>query len=509
MTNQTSKEKNSSWMVLIAIGLGVLMAMLDITIVNVALPTIQHEFQASYVTTQWVVNAYTATYAVSILLISKLGDMYGKKLFFLLSLLIFTLGSLSCSLAPNSLFLNISRGIEGIGGAGILGLSMALIGDNYSGKQRAFILGIWGSIVGFGTSVGPLVGGLLVQFFNWRSIFLINVPIGIISLIIGIKCIKEKQYPVDHHVDYLGMILSTLMVFCIVYGLLNKESDISKSWFAPNIISWLVGGVILLIVFILWEKHYSHPMMNLTLFKKSSFIGSCVAGFTISFGLFSFFTYLTILMQDYMGYSPLEVGLQRLIISAFPLFLGAFVGYIIGRIGSRIVSVTSLLLEACGILTMNLMLGYHLQWTFLIPAFIFMGLGNAGINPAISNAALLDIKPQNMGMASGINNVFRQLGNCLGIVVQGLIVNDGYHRSLLANLGNNKISQIIIHAGPFSGMEMAHKFSNISNIKTIIQHAYYDGIHELLWVSFGIFIIAAILCNFLIKENINRSKFDD
>lgn len=500
MATEQKQEKQTSWLVLIAIGMGILMAMLDVTIVNVALPTIQHEFHTNYVSTQWVVNAYTSTYAISILLISKLGDMYGKKLFFLLSMAIFTIGSLLCALAPNSLFLNISRGIEGVGGAGILGLSMALIGDNYEGKQRAFILGIWGSIVGFGTSIGPLVGGILVQYINWRSIFLINVPIGIIAIGIGIKFITEKHHEVDRHLDIPGMILSTAMVFCLVFGLLNKENDITASWMTPNIIGWLIAGIVLLIVFILWEKHVAHPMMNLDLFKNPSFVGSCVAGFTIAIGLFSFFTYLTILMQDYMGYSPLEVGLQRLIISAFPLVLGAFVGYVVGQIGSRIIASGALLIEGVGVLVMNLMLGYHLQWTFLIPAFIFMGLGNAGINPAISNAALLGVKPQNMGMASGINNVCRQFGNCLGVVVLGLIVGDGYQRSLIAHLGHTTAAQAIIKAGPFSGMIMAQKFHQIPHITTIVRHAYYDGIHELLWFSFAFFIIAGILCWFLIKS---------
>ena len=218
---QTESKSNNSWWVLIAIGLGVFMAMLDVTIVNVALPTIQREFNASYVDTQWVVNAYTITYAVATLIVAKLGELYGKKLFFLISLAIFTLGSLFCSLAPNDLILNLSRGFEGIGGSGVLGLSMALIGDNYSGKQRAFILGIWGGIVGFGTSIGPLVGGFLVQYFSWRSIFVINVPLGIIAVIIGIKYITEKRHEVDRHVDILGMIMSTVMVFCIIWGLLK------------------------------------------------------------------------------------------------------------------------------------------------------------------------------------------------------------------------------------------------------------------------------------------------
>ena len=241
-------------------------------------------------------------------------------------------------------------------------------------------------------------------------------------------------------------------------------------------------------------------MMNLKLFKNPSFVGSCVGGFAIAVGLFAFFTYLTILMQDYMGYSPLEVGLQRLIISAFPLILGVFVGYIMGKIGSRIIASGSLFIEALGALTMTLMLKNHLDWKFLIPAFIFMGLGNAGINPAISNAALLDVKPQNMGMASGINNVFRQFGNCLGVVVLGLIVNSSYHQSLTTHLSNSHLAHLIAQAGPFSGMEIAHKLNQIPNIVTIVRHAYYSGVHNVLWFTFIFFIVSGILCQILIKN---------
>lgn len=495
---QTNTKQQNNWWVLIAIGLGVLMAMLDVTIVNVALPTIQREFNASYVNTQWVVNAYTITYAVAILVISKLGDLYGKKLFFLISLGIFTLGSLFCSLAPNDLILNLSRGFEGIGGAGILGLSMALIGDNYTGKQRAFILGIWGSIVGFGTSVGPLVGGVLVQYFNWRSIFIINVPLGIIAIGIGIKYITEKRHEVDHHVDIIGMIMSTLMVFCIVWGLLNKENKINASWLDPQISGWLIAGIILLIAFVLWKLWQKHPMMDLSLFLRPAFVGADLAGFTISMGLFSFFTYLTILMQDYMGYSPFEVGLQRLIISLFPLILGPFIGNLIGHIGTRLVTSGALLLTGIGAALMFWMLGYHTTWTVLIPAFIFMGLGNAAINPGVSNAALLNIKPQEMGMASGINSVFRQLGNCFGIVCLGLIVSDNYKASLYHELGNSSLYQHLVAAGPFSGMDIAKTLHN-DHLTTIIRHAYYNGMHHLLIFIMILFGVTTILTFILIK----------
>lgn len=501
---QTESKSNNSWWVLIAIGLGVFMAMLDVTIVNVALPTIQREFNASYVDTQWVVNAYTITYAVATLIVAKLGDLYGKKLFFLISLAIFTLGSLFCSLAPNDLILNLSRGFEGIGGSGVLGLSMALIGDNYSGKQRAFILGIWGGIVGFGTSIGPLVGGFLVQYFSWRSIFVINVPLGIIAVIIGIKYITEKRYEVDRHVDILGMIMSTVMVFCIIWGLLNKENNASFTWTNLHVMGWLIAGIILLVAFVLWELWQKHPMMDLTFFLRPTFIGANLAGFTISMGLFAFFTYLTILMQDYMGYSPLEVGLQRLIISLFPLILGAFVGKLIGKIGTGIVTSAALLLTGIGAALMLWMLGYHTTWTVLIPAFIFMGLGNAGINPGVSNAALLNIKPQEMGMASGINNVFRQLGNCFGIVCLGLIVNNSYKNSLYHELGNTNLYHHLVAAGPFSGMDIANALHN-NHLTVVIRHAYYNGMHHLLIFTTILFVVTAILTFILIRPNYHKN----
>ncbi|MBU3851421.1 MAG: MFS transporter [Candidatus Paralactobacillus gallistercoris] len=495
---QEETKQNTSWWVLIAIGLGVFMAMLDVTIVNVALPTIQREFNANYVNTQWVVNAYTTTYTVAILVISKLGDMYGKKRFFLLSLAIFTLGSLFCVLSPNDLCLNLARGFEGIGGAGILGLSMALIGDNYHGKQRAFILGIWGSIVGFGTSIGPLVGGFLVQYFNWRSIFMINLPFGIIALLVGAKYITEKQHPVDRHLDIVGMILSTVTVFCIIWGMLNKENDINAHWYSLNIMGWLVAGVIMLILFIIWELHQQHPMMDLTLFARPTFVGACLAGFTISMGLFSFFTYLTILLQDYMGYSPLNVGLQRLIISLFPLLLGPLVGRLIGQIGTRYVTSGALLLTGIGTGLMLWMLGYHTVWTVLIPAFIFMGLGNAAINPGVSNAALLNIKPQETGMASGINNVFRQFGNCFGIVWLGLIVSDTYKASLQQSITNQALYHKLVAAGPFSGMSIAHSLHD-AHLTMLIRHAYYNGMHNLLIFTTCFFVITAIITYFLIR----------
>lgn len=491
------KTKKSSWLVLIAISLGVFMAMLDVTIVNVALPTIQAEFHTNYVNTQWVVNAYTASYTVALLIVTKLGDMLGKKRFFLIAIILFTLGSLFCSIAPNDLILNLSRGLEGIGGAGILGLSMALIGDNYSGKQRTFILGIWGSIIGFGTSIGPLIGGILVQYFNWRSIFMINIPIGLFALIVGHKYIRENYHPTEIHFDLFGMLMSTLMVLCLVMGLLNKEDRPALSWISLPIGGWLIAGFICMIIFIIWELRQKYPMMDLHLFKNTAFVGSCIGGFMATFGLFSFFTYLTILMQDYMGYSPLAVGEQRIVISIFPLILGPVMGAITGRMGSRNVMFFAMFITGAGLVTMNLMLGFHNNWLYLLPAFVLMGLGNAAINPSVSNAALLNIKPEEMGMASGTNNVCRQFGNCLGILVQGIIVRNSFKAHLTNVLPANHLRRLIINAGPFSGREMMHRFPQYH---LAIHNAYYLGIHHLLIVTATLFILAAFICYFLVRK---------
>lgn len=514
---QTEKVPAKSWWILVAVCLGVFMSLLDVTIVTVALPAIQTDFNASFTNLQWIINAYTLVYAFMLLLISKLGDLFGRKLMFNITLTIFTLGSLACSMASSDLMLVIFRGIQAIGGSGLMSLSMSIVASTFKGKSRGLALGIWGSVSGLSTALGPLVGGILVSAFNWRAIFLLNVPIGIIALIMSISFIAESEKVHNSSIDFLGMAISTIMVFCLILGLIQKENHYEYSWTNWHVASLLVSGLILLIAFILLENHLKNPMIDLSIFKQRGFVGSCIASFAIGGGLYAFFTYLTILMQNYMGYSALQTGTRQLVISIFSIVLGPFAGNLSSYIKPKYMISGSLILAGCGMLLARFNLGFSATWEVLIPSFILFGIANSLINPSISNSAVSSVDPKHIGMASGVVNVFRQFGTSFGIVFLGLTLTTTYHNHIAS--GFNAITQLPVQvkhgltkalyaAGPFSGKEVInsprasafHNFPFFSDIEKVVTHAYYYGMHDVFVASAILFIAAGVLCFFLFES---------
>jgi len=513
-----TKPTVKQWFILVAVCLGVFMSLLDVTIVTVALPSIQKDFNASFTNLQWIINAYTLVYAVVLLLVSKLGDLVGRKLMFNISLAIFTLGSLACSLATSDLMLVIFRGLQAIGGSGLMSLSMSIVAATFTGKSRGLALGIWGSVSGLSTALGPLVGGLLIQAFNWRAIFVINVPIGVLALIMSIAFIKESPRVQSESIDFLGMIVSTIMAFCLIFGLIQKENHYEYSWTNWHVASLLGSGAILLILFIILESRIKEPMIDLTIFRSRGFVGACVASFALGGGLYAFYTYLTVLMQNYMGYTALETGTRQLVISSFSLFLGPFAGMLSSRIKPKYMISGSLLLAGIGMLLAYNNLGFSQTWEILIPSFILFGLCNSLINPSISNAAVSSVQPRHIGMASGIVNMFRQFGTSFGVVILGLSLTDAYHSHITDGLA--KLSQLpaqalsglskgLFAAGPFSGKAVLasprttafRRLPIFQNIENIVVHAFYDGMHNVFATSAIIFIAAAVICFFLFERN--------
>ncbi len=233
------------WLALMAMSLGVFMALLDVTVVNVALPTMALDFHTTFNDLQWVLNAYTIVFAVTLLITSKLGDMYGRKRVFMISMAIFIGGSILNGLAPSLLVLDLGRGIQGIGGAGMNSLSMALVGSNFTGRDRGTGLGILGSVIGLSSAVGPLVGGYLVEHFGWPSIFFVNVPIGLIALVMTYLYVAETpSYGRGEKIDLLGMLLSAAALFSAIFGLIKKEAATHAAWTSPDIVFWLIAAAI-------------------------------------------------------------------------------------------------------------------------------------------------------------------------------------------------------------------------------------------------------------------------
>ncbi|AQY50215.1 EmrB/QacA subfamily drug resistance transporter [Listeria weihenstephanensis FSL R9-0317] len=506
-------KESKKWWVLGTVSLAVFMAMLDITIVNVALPEIQQSFAGSFSSLQWVLNAYTLVYAVMLLPVSKLGDRFSRKIVFLSGLLVFIIGSLASGMATSDLWLNIFRGLQGVGGAAMMSLSLSIVTSAFPEKQRGLALGIWSSAVGLAVSIGPLLGGILVDSLGWRSIFLINIPVGIIAILFGMIFITDTTKKQRESFDFLGLIFSTIMIFSAVFALIQKQTHSDYTWTNWRIIALFALAVVSLGLFIIAERKVKVPMIDLSIFKSRSFIGANIAAFTLGAGLYGGFTYLSILMQNYMGYSAFETGLKLLLISVFTLILGPFTWVITNRIGNRWLITIALFIGMVGILIINYLLKVPFEWSYLFPGFILLGISNALVNPPISNVAMSSVAEKHIGMASGILNVSRQVGISFGVVMLGISVTNGYFDSLTSSLKNmtevpaamkTQLVEILHKAGPFAGQQIfdskqAEAYQQLpifDQIKNIVFQAFNEGMNHaniLIAVLLGIGALASLL----------------
>ncbi|MCH4169793.1 MAG: MFS transporter [Lactobacillus sp.] len=507
------QRQSNKWWVLGTVSFAVFMAMLDITIVNVALPEIQKSFSESFSTLQWVLNAYTLIYAVMLLPVSKLGDRFGRKPVFLVGVLVFILGSLASGLAPSNFWLNIFRGFQGIGGAAMMSLSLSIVTAAFPEKQRGLALGIWSSAVGLAVSTGPLIGGILVDNLGWRAIFLINLPIGLLTIILGLIFIVDKTPKQPASIDILGLIFSTAMIFSTILALIQKEVHNTYAWTDWRIMTLFLVAIVSLALFVLTERFVKAPMIDLTIFKLRSFVGADIAAFTLGAGLYGGFTYLSILMQNYMGYTAFETGLRLLIISVFTLILGSITGLISDKIGNRWLISLALFVGMAGILTINFLLKTPFKWAYLLPGFILLGISNALVNPPISNAAMSSVAPKDIGMASGLLNVFRQVGISFGVVILGISVTNGYFDKLPQHLANvallpgnikTQLLSLLHQAGPFAGQQIFQskqvlayqKLPLFGQIKNIVFKAFGEGMQHasvMIAIFLGVGALASLI----------------
>lgn len=486
--------KNHQWLALAAMSMGVFMGLLDVTVVNVALPTMVKEFSTSFTNLQWVLNAYTLVYAVSLLIMSKLGDMYGRKKVFLGSLILFVIASAVNGMASSLTVLDIGRRVQAIGGAGMNSLSMALVASNFDGEKRGVALGILGSVIGISTASGPLIGGYLVENFGWPAIFYVNVPVGIIALIMTIVFVRETpSYGQNERLDFWGMGLSGLGLFGVVYGLIIKEGHPHWAWVDPRVGGWLLGGLVFLIAFVIVEQHLAQPMLDLSFFKRRHFVGALTVGFALGMGLYAFNTFLTALMQNYIGYSALQTGVRQLTISGWSLVLGPIAGWLGNHLPKKRLISAALLVGACGFLVMLNALGPKVSFVNLMPGMLMIGFTNGMVSPLVNTAGMEGARPQEMGMASGLINVFRQLGIVIGVVGFGLLQDTQYENYLSTHLASagmpakmaTGIHDALVAAGPFSGHTIAWSkrltaTPYAEKVQNVVIHAYDKGMGAVL-----------------------------
>ena len=406
----------AKWWTLVAVCVATFMLLLDVTIVNVALPYIERDLHAGFADLQWVIDAYALTLAALLLTAGSIADGIGRRRVFILGLGIFTVASALCGLAGSPLVLNLARALQGIGGSFMFATSLALLASAYQGRDRGTALGIWGATTGAAVAVGPLVGGVLVQWIGWQAIFFVNIPIGIGAVALTLARVAESRDPGHARVDWPGTLTFSGALFALVYGLIRGNAE---QWSSP-IVACLAGSVVLLVAFVVVERGAEHPMLDLTLFRKPAFVGASTAALVLSAAMFAMFLYLTLYVQNILGYSALESGLRFMPVTLLSFLAAPVSGKLAERLGVRWFLAGGLGLVGLGLVLMH---GVAVgdDWTTLLPGFIVAGVGIGMVNPALATAAIGVVEPRRAGMASGINSTFRQVGIATGIAAWGAL----------------------------------------------------------------------------------------
>lgn len=520
---QTAPQRLHKWWTLVAVCFGVFMALLDVTIVNVALPTIQKSLNAQLSDLQWVIDAYAIALAVMLVTSSRFGDIFGRKKIFIIGLGIFSTGSLLCALSGDVSVLgmshidvlNIARTIQGIGGSAMLPLSLSIISTTFHGKERGTAFGIWGGVVGLATAIGPLVGGLLVEKVNWQSIFYINVPIGMIGITLSAWAVHEsKEEGASRFIDVFGMLTFSISMFCLVLAL-TQAND--KGWTSGYILTLFSIAAVALAVFIIGELYIKHPMIDLRLFTNPSFTGSVIAAFCLSAGLYSLFFYLTLYLQNFLGFNSLQAGLRTLPMSALVLIGAPLSGRLTDKFGPKWLLVTALGLMSIAVFLMTRISPSDkaADWVVLLPAFIIAGIANGMANPPLSSLAMGTVHPSKIGMASGVSNVSRQVGISFGVAFLGAMLSKRYntliHNQITALKLPTSAKTSMIHVmqsvGPIAGslgLSSAASSYRSQPIFSTIQHiartSFVDATVHILIIA-GCFLTAGTVLALILIRN--------
>jgi EmrB/QacA subfamily drug resistance transporter len=406
------------WWTLGAVCVATFMLLLDITVVNTALPAIREDLGGSFTDLQWVVDAYALSLAALVLTAGSLADRLGRRRVFAIGLGIFSIASLLCALSPDPTFLNVSRGLQGIGGAIMFAVSLALVAQEFpSGPERGMAMGIYGATIGIAVAIGPLVGGLLTDGLGWEWVFLLNVPIGLAAIVVTYWKLAESRDPNATRIDWGGLLTFSAALFLLVLALVRGNDE---GWGSTLIVSLFAAAAVLLAAFAAIEQRVREPMLPLSLFRRRAFTGVQLAAFAVSGSMFALFLYLTLYLQSFLGYSPIDAGLRYLPITIASFIVAPLSGMALAKVQARYLMSGGLLLTGVGL---TLMSGLEMSsgWTALLAGFLVAGGGIGLLNPAIADVALSVVPKERSGMAAGINDTFRQVGIAVGIAAWGAI----------------------------------------------------------------------------------------
>jgi EmrB/QacA subfamily drug resistance transporter len=486
------------WWTLVLSSIATFMLLLDITVVNVALPDIQRDLDASLSSLQWVVDAYSLMLAAFLLTAGSLGDRLGRRRVFSLGLGLFTFASFLCGISGDPTLLNLARGLQGIGGAAMFATSLALIGQEFHGKDRATAFGVWGATVGGAVAVGPLVGGLITEHLGWEWIFFVNIPIGLVAVALTELRLANVAAQDAQRIDLPGLATFSSGLFLLIFGLIRANPE---GWGSATILASLGGSAALLLAFLAIEARSSHPMLDLSLFRKPAFNGVSAVAFGLSAGMFAMFLYLTIYMQGVLDFSPLETGLRFL-----PLTVLSFIASPISARLSQRVPIRVLVGVGLGMVGVGLLLMHGLEpgsdISALLPGFLVAGIGIGVTNPGIGQAAIAVVPAAKAGMGSGINTTFRQVGIATGVASLGAVFQsqvDSKLSSLLPNAPSG-LAEAVSSGGSRAAAGIAPPGER-PEVVHAAKVAFVSGFNEILLIGAILSFVGAALGFALVRSS--------
>ncbi len=411
-------EERRKWWTLAAVSFGLFMIMLDNTVVNVALPSIQSDLGAGLSELQWIVTGYALSFAALMLIGGKLADAYGRRLIFVIGILVFTGASLWCGLSDTGSMLIVARVVQGVGAALMNPATLSIIAATFPARQRGTAIGIWAGVSALALAIGPLVGGLLTQHLSWHWIFFVNIPVGVIAIAASFLLITESKDDTHESLDLPGLGTSALGLFALTYGLIEANT---YGWTSGRITGAFAVAVVSLASFIVIERRRRAPMLDLTLFRSGTYAGANLAMLLVALSMFGVFFFVSLYMQNVLGYSAVQAGAAFLPMTILIILVAPVAGRLSDRFGSRWLMSTGMLLLGVQLLILSQLGPDATFWNLLAP-FLIGGFGMALSMTPTAAAAIRAVPVEKSGVGSAVLNAMRQVGGSVGIALMGAIV---------------------------------------------------------------------------------------
>jgi len=531
---QAIKTSANPWLVLVFLSLGFFMILLDTTIVNIAIPSIIPALHSSLDQILWVLNAYLLVYAVLLITFGRLGDIVGPRLLFIIGLIIFTAASALCGLAQDGNQLIAARVLQGLGGAILTPQTLGIITLIFPPDRRGAAFGLWGAVAGVAAVAGPTLGGLLVTYVDWRWIFYVNVPVGIIALLGAIFVIPDLRPGRRHRLDIPGVILASAGLFGVIFGLVEGQRyDWGTFWSFITIPEIIAAGVIVFILFIVYERFQTEPLVPLSLFSNLNFSISIWISAVVAFGLIGFFLPMTIFLQSVLGFSALKAGLTFVPMALVSTVVAPIAGRLSDRLEAKWILFTGLTCFAAGLgLAVTLISLHATQATFWGPAAL-AGIGLGATFAPLTTVAMRDIRPQVAGAASGVLNTVRQVGAAIGSAVIGAVlqnqlavqlhdqavayssqVTPAFRSQFIDGFSHAASGGFKVGVGQTGGVQLpagipaavAHSLQVL--FKTVFDQAYTNAVRPTLMVSIVVLAVGAVSCLFIERRQKATARAD-